>query len=436
MPSTPPDTRPDRKRKRPVHEHDIARRPSNRWSPPPAFYDNLSKLPLCRQVLREFDRRTQQYPEPGNDMPPRRDGWSDELSQTSQTNSRSRGRTSKISAYNPAFNQHLNDHGIHTGNDACEAENIDQIRNALLKRRASLSPSNFTQEHFKAFRKSNDEAMTEAATMSVVFGTIVGKSDIPNQQNVQFGNLAPLTDGSLTVAQPDFYDGCQPRDIKKSVRDKLSDYIIPSTNSLNPALPNFFVEGKGPGGNAAVSRLQVCYDAAFGARAIYKLRSYVDPDTAVDGNAYTISATYNGGPGSGTLTLYATHLATSEDPNRPVDYHMTQLRGWLMTDSAESFRQGAAAIRNAREWAQEQRKALIAAANAKASTLSAQTSLSAASQSTVDMHEPDTSADELAEDQELYRARSSRSVPSASRSRTLSTTRSRKPKRRRGDNQE
>lgn len=45
---------------------------------------------------------------------------------------------------------------------------------------------------------------------------------------------------------------------------------------------------------------------------------------------------------------------------------MTQLNGWKMTSNPEAFRQGASALRNARDLVKEEREELIAAANAKA----------------------------------------------------------------------
>ena len=44
---------------------------------------------------------------------------------------------------------------------------------------------------------------------------------------------------------------------------------------------------------------------------------------------------------------------------------MTQLNSWKMTDNLEAFRQGASALRNARNWAKEKREELIITANGK-----------------------------------------------------------------------
>jgi len=46
--------------------------------------------------------------------------------------------------------------------------------------------------------------------------------------------------------------------------------------------------------------------------------------------------------------------------------HMTQLRSFAMTDTAETFRQGATAYRNARDWVKEQRDEAIKRANERA----------------------------------------------------------------------
>ncbi|KAI4149092.1 MAG: hypothetical protein LQ340_004797 [Diploschistes diacapsis] len=83
---------------------------------------------------------------------------------------------------------------------------------------------------------------------------------------------------------------------------------------------------------------------------------------------------------------------------------MTQLRGWDMTDNPDTFRQGAGALRNAREWAKEKREELIAAANGKVPDAehsdlvsSTQSFVSLSSDEPVRL-ESETSADELALD--------------------------------------
>ena len=85
---------------------------------------------------------------------------------------------------------------------------------------------------------------------------------------------------------------------------------------------------------------------------------------------------------------------------------MTQLGGWALTGSRETFLQGISAFRNARDWAKERRNELIATANSKVigttrepSTLDS-SDLSMLSQSTTEPVAPEseTSAYELAQD--------------------------------------
>ena len=144
---------------------------------------------------------------------------------------------------------------------------------------------------------------------------------------------------------------------------------------------------------------QALYDGALGARGIHELRFYVDPQTAYDKIAYTITSTYHGG--SGTLALYTTHPTLSKSFTGSNEYRMTQLKAFAVTSDPETFRQGGSALR-ARDWAQERRQEVINAANNKVLTLD-HSSLDSSTQSFVSLSsnesahlESVTSADELA----------------------------------------
>lgn len=392
---------------------------------PSSFWDNLSRQWLTPRTLQEFDRRTEwpvapvppdtndkkdidiaqlkrfarhggpalgdlrtvsqspntfdepiltacQYPEPEIEFP------SNRTMSLSQRSSRKRAKiaieldtsskTKRSSAYDPAFEQHLIDHGVYPEGydgvkDLREPHNLEEINARLALPRASMSPSRFTREDFLDFKGKNQKALTENIVMSKVFPIIAGTADIPSQGNLLFGNLKDLTDGSITKAKPDLYDGSRPAGLKKQVREDLGPYIVPSSNTAAPCLPNFFTEAKGPKGASDVCKRQALYDGALGARGIQELRSYVDPNTSCDDNAYTVISTYHGG--SGALKLYATHCTRSTNPNRGQEFRMTQLRGWDMTDNPDTFRQGARALRNARDWAKEKREELIARVNGK-----------------------------------------------------------------------
>lgn len=242
--------------------------------------------------------------------------------------------------------------------------------------------------------------------MSKAFPIIAGGARIPHSENLPFGNLQDLTDGSITKAQPDFYDGARPAELIKHIREELGAFIVPSTNTTAPCLPNFFTEGKNPNGNAAVCKRQALYDGALGARGVHELRSYIDPETAHDSNAYTITSTFHGS--TGDLTIYSTHPAPSSNSANSIEYRMTQINGWKMTGNPDAFRQGAAALRNARDWAKEKREDLVAAANRKALN-SNRSELDSSAQSFVSRssNEPtlpdsETSTDELALDVDAF----------------------------------
>ena len=333
---------------------------------------------------------------------------------SSQSGSRKRAKTGResnpssstrrSSAYDPAFEQHLIDHGIYPegyddNEESQEPANIEDINRRLAQPRTSLSPSRFTRKEFLEFKQKKGEALTENKVMSKAFPIIAGTADIPSQENLRFTNLKDLTDGSIVKAQPDCYDGRRPEELNRRIREALGPYIVPSTNTAAPCLPNFFTEGKDPKGLTDVSKNQAMYDGALGARGMHELRAYVNPETAFDNNAYTIASTYHS---NGLLNMYTTHPVKSTNPKIPIEYRMTQLNSYAMTGNPDTFRQGAGAWRNGREYMDATRKASIAAANAKA--LSAENpGVYSSTQSLVSLlsnehthPESETSADELA----------------------------------------
>jgi hypothetical protein len=236
--------------------------------------------------------------------------------------------------------------------------------------------------------------------MSTAFQVILGNADIPSAENLVFGNMEPLTDESIVYAKPDFYDGARPEQIVPQIRQALGKSIIPSTQQHAPALPNFFAEAKGPDGSAAVAKRQAGYNGAIGARGMNAIQKFgPDCGTAQENNAYTITSTYH----DGQLKIYTSHSTTFTDPLKRTEYYMTQIRTFAMTDIHGTFRQGAAAFRNARDWAKEKREEAIAAANARVVDMRTKSEpdgvsdCSKLSQSTnrVCAEESDTSADGL-----------------------------------------
>ncbi|KAF2158771.1 hypothetical protein M409DRAFT_30729 [Zasmidium cellare ATCC 36951] len=288
-----------------------------------------------------------------------------------------------------------------TDGEAPEPGNVDAIREVLAESRSSLSPSKFSEDRFKQFKRDNRRAISEGDAMAEVIPTITGLKDkqFYSAGTMPFYRLAKL-DPELSAPNPDKYYGARPKQIHERVRDDLDQYIIPSNATSRPAAPNFFLEGKGASGKPDVAHRQAMYDGWAGARGMFKLQNYGNSTPVYDGNAYTVAATYS----DGQLKLFATH--PRESSSSEADYYMTQLRAYAVTDTADSFRNGAAAYRNAREWTQQQRDCFIT--NANTTALKTSTEVASISQTESRTEGPstsaegsfssDTSADELALD--------------------------------------
>jgi hypothetical protein len=273
-----------------------------------------------------------------------------------------------MSAYHPGFEQHLIDYSVYPcryrypdGNRALKPKNWKEIQQRMIQPRPSLSLFRFSDEAFEAFMDKTTDAQSEAAVMTNTFSIIQGDSDIPSEIKRTFGNLTPLTDGSIVNAQPDFYYGARPQQLNPQIRKELNSYIVPSANQSVLIVPNNFTEGEDPGCTAEVVKRQSCYDGALGARVMQHLQSYGQPEPVYDNNAYTIISSYS----DGQLRMYTTHPTQPANPGDPPKYHMNQLNAWGLTGNPETFRQGATAFRNLRDWAKEKRDEFIEAANVR-----------------------------------------------------------------------
>jgi hypothetical protein len=202
--------------------------------------------------------------------------------------------------------------------------------------------------------------------MRDVVPIIAGNADILSKQNLLFTRLDPIANNITVNTKPDFYDGARLEDVDKRVRDNIGNYIIPIGHATALVVPNFFLEVKRPNGGADVAKRQACYNGALGARGMHQLQSYREEEPIYDGNVYIITSTYH----DGTLKMYTTHPTAG--PEGSTEYHMTQLRSLALTDTPQSFREGATAFRNARDWAQEQRDGFISAANKRARAINAE----------------------------------------------------------------
>jgi hypothetical protein len=182
---------------------------------------------------------------------------------------------------------------------------------------------------------------------------------------IPFNNLDPLTDGTLKPGNPDVYYSTRPEQLRRKVRDKLPGQIIPSTQHDLPIAPNFFLAVKGPEGSLAVAGRQACYDGTLGARGMQSLHSYGEEESTYNNSASTITSIYHGG----TLKIYTNHIVEPKNPKSRPEYHMTQLRSFAITDTADTFRQGAAAYRNLSDWAKRQRDEAVSRANERAKSV-------------------------------------------------------------------
>ncbi|KAL2372402.1 hypothetical protein RJZ57_003147 [Blastomyces gilchristii] len=346
-----------------------------------AYWDNLSKIYLTKNAIREHDRRNstfkqlQKLHKPVNRRhcrPNTRQFQAEQdsrlelvrlpgfLCDCSPTQLKEITRLSRLGG--PDLSDLKNvlfiPRSINTLTP--KPDNLAEIQERLAQPRASLSPSKFSEKCFEDFREADAHASKEPVTISV---NPVLDGDIGDHKCVggeySFGNLAPLTDGTLSSAKPDHFFGARPEQLNHSIREALSDQIIPSTQDDLPMMPNFFLEVKGPDGSLAVTTRQACYNGALGARGMHTLQSYQQEPT-YNNNGYTLTSTYHGG----TLKLYTTHVSKSDNPDSRPEYFMTQLRSFALTDTSEAFRQGASAYRNGRDWAKEIRDdELIRAAN-------------------------------------------------------------------------
>jgi hypothetical protein len=138
-------------------------------------------------------------------------------------------------------------------------------------------------------------------------------------RNTIFGNLEPLTDGTIAPAQLDLYYSACPEQLDRRIHDKLSGCIIPSTMEDKPMAPNFYLEVKGPNGSTAVARRQACYNGAIGARGVQSLQLYRQDELVYNNLAYTITSTYH----DSTLKMYTIYITLLVGPGKPPEYHIT-----------------------------------------------------------------------------------------------------------------
>ncbi|KAI0977546.1 hypothetical protein F4678DRAFT_455696 [Xylaria arbuscula] len=278
--------------------------------------------------------------------------------------------TKSTGPHDRAFQQNLIDHRIYPyryqypdGKTPPPPRNLEDIAQYIKRRRRSLSPSRFSLQDFRRFQQADADAFKEGQVMSSVVPFIEGEAEDGRCVcgNIPLTNLESLMDGLLVPGNPDRYYGARPEQLDQRVRAELSRHIVPSTQHDLPIVPNFFVAVKGPDGSLAVAERQACYDGVLGARGIYSLQRYGDEELVPNNKAYAITCTYHGGQ----LKMYTSHLLPPVCTGGPYEYIMRQIKAYALTSDVETFRAGAAAYRNARDWAKWQRDEAISRANEK-----------------------------------------------------------------------
>jgi hypothetical protein len=280
-------------------------------------------------------------------------------------------KSKRSTPYDANYQQKLIDGGVFPygyrspdGNRPPMPSNWNETVHRLQQRRPSLSPSVFPEELYQKFIEADADAFNEDAIKEIVLPAMLEAINAPMgaEKNILFTNIDSIT-GDIPYAKPDYYYGSRPKQIHPYLRDKLSKHIIPSNHTHLPALPNFFLEVKGPDGSAAVARRQACHNGAIGARAIQSIRSFGQSEPVFyDNSISSISTTYH----EGTLKVYVHSIAQPKGPGTMPEYYMCQLGSFAMTNSVDTFREGATAFKNALAMTEEYRKDAITQGNRNA----------------------------------------------------------------------
>ena len=104
---------------------------------------------------------------------------------------------------------------------------------------------------------------------------------------------------------------------------------------------------------------QAWLHAIYGAQAVHHLREYVNRESALDNNAYVISAIFEHGR---MLSLYA---AWAYKRHNGYSYRIRKL-GTYLIDTRDRLKEGLTALKNGQDFVREKRKELVDLANGKA----------------------------------------------------------------------
>ena len=240
--------------------------------------------------------------------------------------------------------------------------NFAEIKASLGHTRGSLSPNRFTEDDFEDYHDAVAQAGNESEILRNAFPILEGKSKAYKKGERSFEAMDPITDGSIVPPKPDVFVGAHPSTIDDRVRYQLERYIVPSNDPTDPLAPNFFVEVKGRQGTNDVALHQASLDGAVGTRAVLSVESFGSDAIIYNDQAHCISITFDGD----LLRIFSHHAARPARLGSKPRCYMYQLASYAMTSDRESFVAGAAAFRNARNFAVKYLAICIKKANEKA----------------------------------------------------------------------
>ena len=113
-----------------------------------------------------------------------------------------------------------------------EPRNLGKTRKYPAKSRSSPSPSCWLESEFKHLRRENRRAGPKAPVMVNVVPLIAGYKDCNYNTvgDISFKNMERF-DPNVTTPKPDLYYSDNPSQIDSSIRDDISQYIIPSPDT-------------------------------------------------------------------------------------------------------------------------------------------------------------------------------------------------------------
>ena len=283
-------------------------------------------------------------------------------------------RRCKMDMYDAHFEQLCVQSGIHFERFTKQStpNNLTSIREILQPVHHSLTAEELSRKDdmdFGAFWRVHHDSDHGDKMMANLYPLLVGDSggDVLVEKNCGMRNLCKFHP-ALPVAQPHVCDGARQCDISRRVREDLGDFIVPMLEGDGPAAPNHFVQFAGQWDCYPRMHRQAVYNGAFGARAMFALQNYGRDEPLYDGNAYALTCTYFP---SSTFAIYTVHPVRSASGR--TEFQLTRVKTVSVGSNDASFNDVSSALRNARDFCEQQRNCLIGTAKAVADSMASDT---------------------------------------------------------------